>query len=196
MRSVIKQFDERISRPPVILILFAAVIVIRTVMALPQDPSGLNPILGEMDDPRIPDVRLSYDSDELYHFMQELGEEGRRAYGRMLMSLDLLFPFAYGFWLTGFLLLLSKSRSKRFPAAILLPLGAAVSDLMENGITLYLLCAYPERHPVLAETTSLLKIPKFGLLIPAALMIITLTVIRLNGRRKERTKHPGEPASS
>ena len=196
MNSLIKRTACGISRPPVILILFAAVIVIRTGMALPQDPSGLNPILSEMDDPRIPDVRLSYDSDELYQFMEELGEEGRLAYGRMLLSLDLLFPFAYGFWLTGLLLLLSTSRSNRLSAAVLLPLGAAVSDLMENGITLYLLRVYPEKHPVLAETTSLLKIPKFGLLIPAALMIIPLTVIRLNGRRRERTKDPGEPASS
>ena len=95
MLNQLQRMIQRLANGRIILILLTAVIVLRVVMGLPNDPFGLNPHLARLDGAAILDLRISYTPDEAYAFLESLGPAGRRAYAALLLGGDILFPISY-----------------------------------------------------------------------------------------------------
>jgi hypothetical protein len=103
----------------------------------------------------IPDQWWYYRPGELAAYLEQLGQEGRMAYGFMLLTADLVFPLFYTvfFLLLAHRLLAGLPRSWRY-RLILLPLLPGFFDLLENSAMSLLLRAYPNPLSPLARLAS------------------------------------------
>ena len=94
------------------------------------------------------DSRWSYSPADAVRLLASLGVAGRRWYAFTELTLDVLFPAAYGLL---FALLLSHLfHGARWHAVVLLPLAAGAFDWLENGTLAYLALSFDCRESVLA----------------------------------------------
>lgn len=104
------------------------------------------------------DELQGYDRDDINNQMLLYGEAGRSLHLRFTLLLDMLFPFAYGAFFGGLLVLAARGV---FDRAILLPvLAVLVMDVTENIQLATMLVQFPdlgERQIALASATTMAK---------------------------------------
>ncbi len=84
---------------------------------------------------QIPDVRGWYTPVQIRDLYEHLGEHGRNVYAACAMTLDVVFPLAYGGLFAALIANVYRKRTARVLAAV--PLLAVVMDLTENGLLSY-----------------------------------------------------------
>lgn len=109
------------------------------------------------------DATPAFAADEVHRRLTEYGEAGRRNYSFRNMTVDIVLPFS----VLPFLILLAGRGAtalspRRAVAWILvsLPLIYLLFDLLENGLVLALLNAYPSRRDALAGVLPYVTIVK------------------------------------
>lgn len=125
------------------------------------------------------DITPGFSPDEAYQVLESMGEEGRAFYQIVELTLDVVYPLAYGLFTVALLGLLLQ---RLFPGLAawrrLAALGflGALFDLLENcGIAIYI-SIFPGRADGLATLISVSGVLKFALIglsfaVAAALLI-------------------------
>ena len=110
-----------------------------------------------------PDMSFYYSADDLYHFAEAYGEQGREAYVRARFTFDVIWPLVYTLFLTT---TISWVNTRAFAPdswwqrANLIPVLGLVFDYLENLTTSLVMLRYPDRTAVidsLAPVFTLLK---------------------------------------
>jgi hypothetical protein len=116
------------------------------------------------------DSTFSYSPEHVTALLRRLGAEGRYLYAWSELTLDVLFPFTYG-------LLFSLLIAQLFPQwgrlILLLPLTAALFDILENISIAYMAFTFSGEPPTWAGAAQLFTRAKMVLVISslAALML-------------------------
>jgi hypothetical protein len=180
MLDHLQQMIQHLANGRAILILLAAVIVLRVIMGLPNDPFGLNPHLARLGGAAIPDMQISYTPDVAYGLLEALDAEGRRAYAAMLLGGDRLFPISYSLLfaaIAAWLLIRVAPPDHWAQKLSLIALTGGVSDIAENLSILAMIWAFPQRLDRVAWFSSLIKITKFGSGTIGAPLILILAIM-------------------
>lgn len=123
---------------------------------------------------RVLDLRLWYSAEEARQFFDAIGVRGRRAYVGLALTLDILYPIAYGTLMAMLMVLLFDQRWGRM--LVLLPLLTVVADVLENLTVAHLAWWYngkPSALTPLAATFTLVK----WLLVGLAIAILVLGAV-------------------
>jgi hypothetical protein len=195
MLDRLQQIVQRLANGRTILILLAAVIALRVIMGLPNDPFGLNPHLARLGGAAILDMQIGYTPDDAYVLLEGLGTEGRRAYAAMLLIGDMLFPISYSLLfaaIAAWLLARVAPPDHWAQKLSLIALIGGISDIAENLSILTMIFAFPRRLDGVAWFSSLIKITKFGSAAVGAPLIVIFAVMLVwkhtAGRRKQSSK--------
>jgi hypothetical protein len=120
----------------------------------------------ESADAGSPDLALWYSTGELYAMAEAYGEQGRKAYVRARFTFDLVWPLAYGAFLTSaisWLYARAFAPGSRWRLANLAPpLGVAL-DYLENLSTSMVMLRYPGRTPIVDALAPLFTLAKWAL---------------------------------
>jgi hypothetical protein len=186
---------QRLANGHVILLLLAAVIALRVIMGLPNDPFGLNPHLARLGGAAILDMQIGYTPEDAYALLEGLGAEGRQAYAAMLLIGDMLFPISYSLLfatIAAWLLARVAPPDHWAQKLSLIALIGGISDIAENLSILTMILAFPQRLDSIAWFSSLIKITKFGSAAVGAPLIVVFAVILVwkhtVGHRKQSGK--------
>lgn len=119
-----------------------------------------------------PDAKSRYSPDELYAFLEGIGENGRRLYAWTQVTLDVIYPVVY--CLLFAVLLVVLWRWEKLRCLVLLPLLTGVFDLLENFTTAYLAATFSAgRNEVLGGLSPILSTGKWwGVSICLTLILI------------------------
>src|SRR5262245_11240951 len=112
-----------------------------------------------------PDLRFGYRPDETYRLLAHYGEKGFAHWRRMLW-IDMVFPAVYAALLA--LLAIEWARWVHPGAiwsafAVACPVGAALSDYVENALLLHVIAAFPARRDGAVRVASVFTQTKFVL---------------------------------
>lgn len=189
MLNLLQQTIQRLVNSRAILVLLAAVITLRVIMGLPNDPFGLNAHLARLGGAAILDMRIGYTPDDAYALLEELGAEGRQAYAAMLLGGDMLFPISYSLLfaaIAAWLLVRVVPPDHWAQRLSLIALIGGISDIAENLSILAMISAFPQRLDGAAWFSSLIKITKFGSGAIGAPLILILAIILVWQRMTKR----------
>lgn len=119
-----------------------------------------------------PDAKRHYSPDELYAFLEGIGESGRRLYAWTQVTLDVIYPVVY--CLLFAVLLVVLWRWEKLRCVVLLPLLTGVFDLLENFTTAYLAATFGAgRNEALAGMSPIFSTGKWwGVSICLGLILI------------------------
>ncbi|MBN1978048.1 MAG: hypothetical protein JW918_11685 [Anaerolineae bacterium] len=192
MLDRLQHMIQRLANGRAILILLAAVIALRVIMGLPNDPFGLNPRLTRLGGAAILDMQIGYTPKDAYALLEGLGAEGRQAYAAMLLIGDTLFLISYSllFAAVAAWLLARVAPPDHWAQKLsLIALVGGISDIAENLSILTMILAFPQRLDGIAWFSSLIKITKFGSAAVGAPLIMVFAVMlvwkRTVGRRRQ-----------
>lgn len=132
-----------------------------------------------------PDTIFFYTAEELYRIAHELGEAGRSHYIRSRFTFDVVWPLVYLTFLVttvGWLAQHSFDASSRWRLLNLLPIAAALFDLLENSATSLVMARYPAMTPVVAELAGLFTSLKW-MFVFASFVALLAVLIRAGIRR-------------
>ena len=120
------------------------------------------------------DIMPYYDATDAYRALSCYGEAGRAVYQRFLFA-DMSFVLVYG---AGFTLLLARLMAMlgvegRWRTLALLPACIALADACENLALFWLLAAYPDVLPDVAQCAGLFTATKHLL---SAVSVLTLMI--------------------
>ena len=115
------------------------------------------------------DVRGWYTPEDVQQLMAELGESGRQLYAITEVTLDLVFPLAYG---TLFSILILRLYNSRRAYLLLFPLGAMTADLLENLTAAILALTYSGEASPLAWFAAVCTVIKFFCFLVSVLLIL------------------------
>jgi hypothetical protein len=153
--------------------LIAAGILPRAEKRIKADSGGVGPI----------DLRFSYTPEEVYEMIAAYGEQGRRFYAVIELTMDLIYPFVYATLLA---LLITSSFRRLLPRdhalqrAHVLPYGVMLADYLENVGVVTMLIRYPARYPLLARITSVFTSTKWiGFVLAAATALVGLIAVAI-----------------
>lgn len=150
---------HRLSTGPVTL---AALVIflLFTALVLPRQAASAEEAGGGAGSP---DTALFYAADDLYAFAEAYGPEGRAAYVRARYTFDVAWPLVYTFFLVTALSWIGRrafAPESPWLRINLVPLLAALFDLLENISASLVMWRYPALTPGVAEAApglSLLK---------------------------------------
>jgi len=130
------------------------------VMVLPGQAAKAGTQTGKSGSP---DMSFYYSADDLYHFAEVYGQQGREAYVRARFTFDVIWPLVYTLFLTTTISWVNTrafAPDSGWQRANLIPVLALVFDYMENLTTSLVMLRYPDRTAVidsLAPVFTLLK---------------------------------------
>lgn len=127
-----------------------------------------------------PDGMWWYGPDELRTTLGAFSMAQRTLYARSELTTDLVFPAAYGML---FAILLARLYP-RSPRVIAIPILAAVADLVENSINVYLVWRYPDGWWTLAYIAGIGSAVSWGGASASAVLVIVGAVLALVRRRR------------
>lgn len=135
------------------------------------------------------DLRVGYSAADALSALTVLGDDGRRFYLLVELTVDVLYPIVYGV----FFFLLARWLLAKVPPspvwaerASLLPFAAAGLDLAENALIVALIARYPERMPTvtaLANATTAAKFLCLALTVALVLYAVVRWTVNRRGRR-------------
>ena len=161
----------------IILPLIIIFLINLALFSIPSVPGSSPMILSSAGDLTIPDMMGIYSPEEVYHFLESIGEEGRTAYQTMHFGTDLAFPLVYGLLLFA---LLSRATQKTLPKLPWLPFIAffpTLVDLAENFTLVNITAHFPAFLPGLTQLAQVFTILKFSG-IGVALIVLVILLIR------------------
>lgn len=128
---------------------------------IPGFPGSISEITSNSTEAVIPDMMWGYDADDISVFLTEIGPEGRAAFQRMHLTIDLVFPLIYGLLLC--LLIHHYTGQTERPGKYLYLLGIspALFDLIENFSLVYITSQYPSPLTDLADIVQIFTYGKF-----------------------------------
>ena len=138
---------------PVILLLIGAILLLSRAFAWRRKTLGIQN--------RILDSRLWYTPADAHQFFQAIGARGRRLYAVTQITLDVLFPLAYGTLLATLIVSLCDEPYARL--LVLAPLLTAAADLLENITTAYLAFRFNDQVSSLASAAASFTAAKWSL---------------------------------
>jgi len=143
MRHLAK-FLEKISTGPLVVV-FSAIFVIFIAAILPGQKAKMNTYAGEVGS-----IDLSFFPlpDQVYNIAKAYGEEGRQKYITTRVSLDIVWPLAYTFFMASvitFFLRRVHGSDSRLVNLNLSAVAVLVFDFIENGLAVIVMSAYPDR---------------------------------------------------
>ena len=112
------------------------------------------------------DTKFSYSPREAYSLLSSYGEQGRKAYLVVELTLDIIYPLVSTFL---FSLAILYTFQRAFPAKeglhklALIPFGILVADYLENACVATMLLSYPRELPILAQVSNIFTVIKFAL---------------------------------
>lgn len=149
------------------------VFLLFTALVLPQQALRAEQATGAAESP---DTSFSYAADDLYQMAESYGPEGRVAYTRARFTFDLIWPLVYtAFLVTAISWLYAESfpADSRWQRANLVPVLAALFDVLENLSTSLVMLRYPARTPVVDLLAPLFTSSKWVLVgLSFALLLI------------------------
>ena len=115
--------------------------------------------------------QCGYTSDQAHAFLEVIGNGGRALYAGTQLTLDLVFPAAYGLLIAVLLTLFLKANGRY---VIVLPAAVVLFDLLENLSTACLAIVFEKSwFPKLASAASFFTTTKWA---SARLCVVALTV--------------------
>jgi hypothetical protein len=129
---------------PIHLALFTLIFVAFIAYVLPNVSEATKLATGSE---RSPDTSFFYTADDVYEIAKEYGPKGRSYYIKSRLTFDVVWPIAYGLFLTAALSrLLSKvsNRLKWLVMLNLLPILGVALDYLENFATATAMYVYPK----------------------------------------------------
>lgn len=133
------------------------------------------------------DLTPAYSPDYAYASLASLGDDGRRLYAMVELTIDVVYPIVYALL---FFLLARAMLARSLPAprwlerAILLPFLPAALDIIENAFILALILEFPERHDGVARLASVITTSKLLSLIATLALLVFLLVRWVVVRRR------------
>ncbi|MHA7129154.1 hypothetical protein [Algoriphagus namhaensis] len=112
------------------------------------------------------DLRFLYGPEVVFQCLQQMGEEGRSAYIRGIMFLDIPYVVVYALLFARWMKWAWHTKSY-----FRLVLLVAAMDTLENLLMIYLSFSFPEVDPILAYTASLFTSAKWILVFFLLLML-------------------------
>jgi hypothetical protein len=123
---------------------------------------------------KLPEARLWYSPADVWNFLEyinsELGRKGLEIYALTLVTLDFIFPIAYGTFFAILITLLFSEEVKQ--NLIIIPLLATVFDLGENFILACLTLKYPCDKPYFARIAGVFTSLKWFMTISSVLLTL------------------------
>jgi len=136
----------------------------------------------------------TYTPEKIYQFLSSIGLEGRQAYQYLHLTTDLAFLIVYGLFLSGLISLLLHKLEKPCSVLPLFSVLAAVFDLVENFIFVYITNNYPDYPTSLvwgAQAFTILKFAMLGVSIFIVLFLLTRVLAEIS-RTGDETNSPTE----
>jgi hypothetical protein len=128
---------------------------------------------------RMLDMQPSFSAADTYRRLEAFGSDGREAYRRTILTVDVVFPFAFFVFLFAWARHVAAAsgveprlaRAMTAPAIVYL-----VADLVENVAILAILSRFPERLAILGASIGYVTVTKragmiIALLLPPAFLI-------------------------
>jgi hypothetical protein len=162
-----------------ILILFVLTMAVYAAMLFITIPG----VLRHADGMTLPDLMPGgYEPQYIRQLFSELGDEGRGAYLRRQLPLDLVYPFLFALSnaliLVYLLLRLGKATQKALLIATI-PLAAGLFDYLENISTICMLLRYPDISDVSVRIASVFTVLKSGLTTLFFILLLALLLALL-----------------
>ncbi|MCA0386169.1 MAG: hypothetical protein LCH34_11290 [Firmicutes bacterium] len=161
-----------------VCLLFTGLFLLYLFFLLPNESAKSDRIYGDLE---MPDTKMIYTSEYLRDLVSQMSDEGRAAYITSKIRFDILWPLAYGLWLTSLLGILlkvkSENKSKQIKwtsRLVYLPMLAVLFDFMENVVISIIMSSHPEELSVLFSLAPVLTALKWLLLNGAFLLVIIL----------------------
>ena len=176
---MIKNRIERNSRGGRILFFFILTLVAALLMNLLVIPM----ILGASGEDKIPDMMLGgYTLADVMRIFRAIGPEGRSAFLRYQLPLDMLYPYFYGSLLALSMAWLFKKTGtgkKHMAWLSLLPLFAALFDYLENIMDIIMLVRFPDLTASLVSLAATFTVIKGFLLLLSFIILLILILYYL-----------------
>ena len=107
----------------------------------------------------VPDVRFGYTPGEIRDLFESWGADRRELYAWTQVTLDLILPLIYGTLFAVLTARLFRGELSRW--AVLVPMFAALADLLENATLAFLAWSYDGRESPLAWVAAGFTVVKF-----------------------------------
>jgi hypothetical protein len=121
------------------------------------------------------DFLIVYRPEKAYDMIAAYGEQGRRYYATIALTLDTLFPLlsalTFGFTLAR-VFHRTFSREGVLHRALFVPFGAMVADLLENAAIVTMLLSYPRRSAAVALLASSFSTVKWTAVAAETLLVV------------------------
>lgn len=117
-----------------------------------------------------------YSPEEVYHFLETIGAEGRSAYQTMHFATDLVFPLIYGALLFSALCWathMAQSKAQWLPFIAVFP---TLVDLAENFTLVFITDRFPEFMPGWTRAAQVFTILKFTGICVCLISLIVLVI--------------------
>ena len=140
------------------------------------------------------DFLIAYRPEKAYEMIASYGEQGRRYYATIALTLDTVFPLlsALAFGLTLVRVIgQAFSRKDVLHRALFVPVGAMAGDFLENAGIVTMLLSYPERLRAVALLTSSFSTVKWTAVAAESLLVViglVAWVIQVIGERRRDGK--------
>ena len=135
----------------VLILLIILIIAIRTLATL--NLARFQEMMGGVG---ILDAEITYTVEHAYQMLSDMGQKGREAYLRMLLTWDVVHPLSLCAFSVCAILFFFKKRSVLLKLLALVPILALGLDYAENVLIVSLLLQYPARLPITVSATSIL----------------------------------------
>lgn len=176
---------QKMGQKKVILPLTIIFLINLALFSIPGFPGSRPMILSSAADLNIPDMMGIYSPEDVYHFLETIGAEGRSAYQAMHFTSDLAFPLIYGALLFS---ALCWATSKAQVKARWLPFIAffpTLVDLAENFTLVIITGRFPNFLPGLTHLAQVFTILKFTGIGVSFIALVILVIKEKASSRKQ-----------
>lgn len=135
------------------------------------------------------DSLIVYSPDKAYDMIAAYGQQGRRYYAKIALTLDTIFPLLLA--LTFSLILASVfhrafAREGVLQRAVRVPVAAMTADLLENAGIVTMLLSYPRKLPAVALLASAFSTVKWTAIAAESVLAIVGAAVWLVRRVRSR----------
>jgi hypothetical protein len=122
-----------------------------------------------------PDLSIYYTAQDLYHWAEVYGPQGRKAYIRTRLTFDVIWPLVYTFFLAT---ALSWTYARGFaPESVwqranLAPVLGMIFDFLENVSTSLIMLRFPDVTPILDSLAGIFTMVKWGLMSASLILLV------------------------
>ncbi len=134
-----------------------------------------------------PDTSFFYTEEELYLIADSYGEEGRAFYVHQRFTFDVVWPIAYGLFLTlGVAYFVKGNKNPWIKRSYFLPISAVLFDYLENIMTATVMYRYPRETVIFGNLAGFVTSMKWIALSLAFVLFVVAFIIFTIHKIKER----------